>query len=542
METLKGRPLGEFHEALRDYLDKKISETEFKNRRTLWGLHRSLDGSFMLRFRFGAGGLTAFQARQVSRFIRRWVPSGRAHITTRRNLQVYDIALESMGKALEDANWGELSTYQAGGAVVRSLAMCERAGYCLDQVADPRPLSIALEEWLENNAMALPRKVKVAFSGCGRDCAFTIAHDFGLVAVRNAQGELGYRFLVGGGLGSQPHLAKEMEAFVPEKEAGPLLVAAIMAFRKLGAGRPRVKARLKFLLDEIGVEPFRKAVYETKASNFPKPRPIQPEWDDAAQCCSDGGQGDFLKWKKSNVLPTLYPQRFSVTVKVAGGWVSGRQLELMAETADFFSNGRFNLTSEQNILFPAVSGAALVSIYKKLQAIGLEKEGAGRIGDFTSCPGKDYCRGAQGYGLASELEGPLEEAVGKLPEEAREGTVKVSGCLNQCGRSALASLGLAGDWKQEAEGPKRIVHLFLGGGVYEKGSRMARYAGWIPLDRIGTFLLEFSGDFSKQRKEGETFRDYCLRISKDPTSLLAKGIVRDENAINQAGIQFEGEC
>jgi len=214
----------------------------------------------------------------------------------------------------------------------------------------------------------------------------------------------------------------------------------------------------------------------------------------------------------------------------------------MAETADFFSNGRFNLTSEQNILFPAVSGAALVSIYKKLQAIGLEKEGAGRIGDFTSCPGKDYCRGAQGYGLASELEGPLEEAVGKLPEEAREGTVKVSGCLNQCGRSALASLGLAGDWKQEAEGPKRIVHLFLGGGVYEKGSRMARYAGWIPLDRIGTFLLEFSGDFSKQRKEGETFRDYCLRISKDPTSLLAKGIVRDENAINQAGIQFEGEC
>jgi sulfite reductase beta subunit-like hemoprotein len=382
----------------------------------------------------------------------------------------------------------------------------------------------------------------VALSDCGKDCAFAIAHDFGLVAVRNPLGEPGYRFLAGGGLGRHPHRAKEMESFVPEKEAGSLLISAIGAFQKLGVGRQRAKARLKFLLDEIGIEPFRKEARENPGEVLPESQPLQENWNDAAQELSTGGNEDFLRWKNANVLSTVYPGRFSVTVQVPGGWLTGEQLNQIAEIVDFYSNGRFKLTSEQNILFPALSGAALGSVFQKLTAAGLAGNGVGRISDFTACPGKDHCRGSEGYSLASEIEGFLREEISHLPEEILKGSVKVSGCLNQCGRTGLASFGLAGDWWLEAEGPRRIAHLFLGGGVYEKGSRLARYAGWVHADQLGQFLKDFFEDFRTRRQDGETFKDYCLRVSEDTSRSWAKEVVRMDKLSDQAGFQFEGEC
>jgi len=542
MDNHKQHHWGEINQAIHDYADKKINDAVFRKRRILWGLHQSPNGSYMLRFRFAEDGLTSSQARQMSHFIRKWIPSGKTHITTRRNLQVYGINLGTSALALADANSEGLSTYQSGGMVVRSVALCERAGYCLKQTADSRPLTHALENWLGTQSLELPRKLKIAISGCAKDCAFAIVHDFGLVAVRNPQGETGYRFLAGGGLGRKPHRAKELESFVPEKEAGSRLVAAIGAFRKLGAGRPRAIARLKFLLDEIGVEKFRKAAGEISVNHFTEQPAFSENWHDAAQDIPEGGSENFLKWKKANIVPTNYPGRFSATVQVPKGWITGDQLNRVAEIADFYSDGRFKLTSEQNILFPALSGAALEPVFQRLEAAGLAGSGVNRIWDFTSCPGKDYCRGSEGYSLASDIEGFLAEEISRLPEEAQEGGIKVSGCLNQCGRTGLASFGLAGDWRLEEQGPRRIAHLFLGGGLYENGSRMAKYAGWIHMDQFGTFLREFFEDFRTQRREGETFKEYCLRASEDTSRSWARGVVRMDKLSDQAGFQFESEC
>jgi sulfite reductase beta subunit-like hemoprotein len=181
-------------------------------------------------------------------------------------------------------------------------------------------------------------------------------------------------------------------------------------------------------------------------------------------------------------------------------------------------------------------------VYEKLKAVGLGRAGVGQVGNFTSCPGKEHCKGAQGYSFASEVQGPLEEMSETFPEDVLEGTVRISGCLNQCGRTSLASLGLAGDWKRDADSQKRVVHLFLGGGVYEEGSRIARYAGWVQLERLENFVREFSGRFRELRKEKEDFGHYCLRASEDRSLLPGSGFVQEGKFSDQSGPGFEGEC
>lgn len=397
---------------------------------------------------------------------------GCGHFTTRQNVQFNWIALDRSADVMDLLASVDMHGIQTSGNCIRNITTDALAGIAVDEVTDPRPFAEILRQWstLHPEFSFLPRKFKVAISGAPEDRAATAWHDVGLHLLRNAQGELGLRVLVGGGMGRTPVIATVLREFLPWQQMLNYLEAVLRVYNRFGRRDNIYKARIKILVKAEGqrfideVEAEYQAIIENDgaahtltqleldriSSGFAAPaqadEPITPEGDDSA---AGRHEPQFVRWLQRNVELHRNPALRAVTLSFkrpgqAPGDATAEQLEQAAELAERFSAGQARVTHEQNLLLPWVRVDQLPRLWQEARRYGLARPNIGLLTDLIACPGGDFCA------LANARSLPLAEALAQRYQDLDEledlGPIDfhISGCINSCGHHHSGHIGILG--------------------------------------------------------------------------------------------------
>jgi sulfite reductase beta subunit-like hemoprotein len=404
------------------------------------------------------------------------------------------------------------------------------AGVCADEPFDVTPYAAAYSRYFVRHpfTQALPRKWKTAFSGCERDCSITAIHDMGFIP-KIVDGKKGFKLLTGGGTSIMPRIAPTLAEFVPVEEYLKVTEAAIRVFHRSDELRKnKMKARIKFFIDRIGMDEFRGMVEEEMQQQWAQksfdPTSLLFLDDEAVDAPSLDGQysvkargGEYDKWVESNVRSQKQAGYKAVTVKLPLGDIQAEQFPQLAELSRKYAGGRARITQQQNLTFRWVPEAALSELYDELNKIGLGDSGAHEITDVVSCPGTDSCK----LGITSSM------GLGRVVGEALEGVdssdplirkmhVKMSGCPNGCGQHHIADIGFHGAAAKAPGGQVPAYEMFLGGSYEDGDTRIGlRVKTKVPAKRIPEALKVVMGHYQKNRNEGEPFKDYVARVGPE---------------------------
>jgi len=464
------------------------------------------------------------------------------HVTTRQDIQLHFVHIEDTPDLMRRLASVGITTREACGNSVRNVTACQYAGVCNDQTFDVTPYAHAAAMFLlgHDDVQDFGRKLKPAFSGCkDNPCGLTTFHDIGCIAkVQNVNGEpkRGFEFYVGGGLGAVPHPAKLLEEFVPEEELLPMMQAVCRIFARFGERENRSRARLKFLVNKLGIEEFTRLVKEERTKLRPDPRwtafledlggldekPLRPGSELAA-----GGDESFVAWFKTNARPQAQPGYSCAIVTLPLGDFTPDQGRVMADLAREFTNCSLRFTADQNMLFRWVSNADLPALFARLDAAGLGASGAETISDITSCPGTDTCKLgiASSRGLAGELRKQLS-LVQDMPPAAQSLHIKCSGCFNSCGQHHVADIGFLGVARNVSG--RRVPHfqLVVGGQWTENAGAYGLAIGAIPAKRVPEAVDRLTKAYAEGRQEGENYRQYVERVGKKRVRQLIEDLTQ----------------
>lgn len=510
-----------FDEFVRRFWKGELSPEEFKQFRLQNGVYgQSQEGAHMMRVKVPAGGLTAAQLDMLAELAGR-TPRGIGHVTTRQNLQFHFVKLEEVAELLEKINASGLTTREACANTVRTLTACHRSGVCAGEAFDVSPYAVAASRFFLRNPMnqSLPRKMKMSFSGCREDCALPSIHDIGAVAALK-DGARGFEVYIGGGLGAQPRQARLLEPFTPAEDLIPALAAIVRVFDRHGNREQRSLARLKFCVEKLGFEEFRRLVLKDRerlrpalAGQFPALEgwtESAPERDCPALAPDGPADPEYGRWLASNVLLQKQPGYALVHVRLTLGDITAAQLQAVAEIARRRSNGTIRTSIQQNLAIRWVRVEALREVHAALRAAGLAAPGAERLVDVTSCPGADTCqlgitssRGMARHLTAALAAGPFGELDGMR--------VKISGCPNSCGQQQLASIGLFGGAKKFGERLVPTYQLMLAGSERAFGQAALK----IPAANVPGLVQHLSALYAAERRDGEGFDGFARRYGLD---------------------------
>ena len=374
------------------------------------------------------------------------------------------------------------------------------------------------------------RKVKIAFSGCKHEaCGLTNFHDIGCIArLREVDGrvERGFEYYVGGGLGSVPHMAQLIADFLPEAELLPLTQAVSRVFARLGEKENRARARLKFLVKKLGVDEFKRLVFEERGKLRPDPRwtayldhlshADETAFLPASSQLAESAAARFQLWCRTNVKPQKQPGYVTATVTLPLGDFTPTQGRHLAELARRFAETSLRTTVDQNLLFRWVPVSELPELYAELYRLGLADPGANAISDITSCPGTDTCKLgiSSSRGLAGELRRRLLPVVDALPPDAAALHIKCSGCFNSCGQHHVADIGFLGVSRNV--GGRRVPHfqLVIGGELTANGRSYGLAIGAVPSKRVPDLVTRLTNTFIQDKLADETFAQFVTRTGK----------------------------
>jgi len=355
-------------------------------------------------------------------------------------------------------------------------------------------------------------------------------HDLGVIAkIREADGreQRGFEVYVGGGLGTVPYQAKLYSEFLPVEELLPLTIAIARVFTKYGEKRNRNKARIKFLVHQLGIEEFRRRVEEERTE-----LPFDPAWEQALAAVpayeekpkreaglveiEPAGPDGFAAWKRTNVYAQRQPGYSTVTVALPLGDITAPQLRRLADIARKYVNETVRTTVEQNFVLRWVSDTDLAAVYEELAAAHLEEASANTIADITACPGTDTCKLgiASSRGLAAELRARIAERGAEIDEAVRGLHVKISGCFNSCGQHHVADIGFYGVKRNKNGYEVPHFQVLLGGQWEENAGAYGLAIGAVPSKRIPETVDRITGRYLAGRREGEAFQAFIKRIGK----------------------------
>ncbi|MGB5041997.1 MAG: nitrite/sulfite reductase, partial [Nitrospira sp.] len=470
-----------------------LSTDIFKPFRLQYGIYgQRQPGVQMVRIKIPFGGLTANQLRQVADLADQYA-TGVGHVTTRQDIQLHFVELKHVPEMMRLMASVGLTTREACANTVRNVTACHLAGVCQGEVFDVTPYAKTVAYHLLRNPLnqSLPRKFKIALSGCRQDCALTPIHDIGLLAAKRADGTIGFRMVAGGGLGSTPRMAQVLREFTPMDELLPTIEAVIKVFDTLGNRKNRNKARMKFVIEKLGFDEFKRrweAAYAAMGYAVPTHEPIKLlDYADApplmmptkAGVLSNGhgnGSGDgavslngqvsaFQAWRRTNVVPQRQAGFVTAAIKLPMGDLTGDQMWVVADLAERYSNGNIRTTINQNMVIRWIPEGRLEEFYQELMQHSLGDPGAELVEDIIACPGTDTC----GLGITSSkgMARALAEVfpAGQVPEDLRDVSVKISGCHNSCAQHHIATIGLHGVGKRLGEHTAPHYELHLGGHV-----------------------------------------------------------------------------
>ena len=529
--------IAKFDRMLEAYLEGRLDEDVFRVVRLNNGVYGQRQGgrNQMVRIKAPYGSITPEQLEALAEIADTY-SRGWGHLTTRQNIQFHFVELERVPRLLRDLARVGLTTREACGDTVRNITGCHLAGACPFEVLDISPWAeAAFRHFLHHPyAQRLPRKFKINFSGCMTDCGQAMFNDIGVVAVArplpDGTTEAGFRVFIAGGLGANPHPAKALEEFTPREQLLATLEAVLRTFDHYGNRDNKLRARLKWLVDTMGIDELRERVLKerkllTASSSWPGgiPAVVRELGDVPAGVAAHVsptpvgtpvtlrlGPGDpYKRWESANVVIGVAKGTGSALAYARLGDVTSAQFRgLAAVQRDMGATIR--VTNRQNLVFRDLTADQLPELYRRLETIGMAEPGAELARDVVSCPGADTCNLAvtQSRGLADEIGKALESAgladVGGV-------RVNISGCTNSCGQHHTADIGFHGVERRANGRPAPGYQLLLGGHIGKTEIEFGQRALRLPAKACAEATVRIVGRFADERRAGEDFSAWLER-------------------------------
>jgi sulfite reductase beta subunit-like hemoprotein len=521
--------ISRFEERVQQLRSGAITEAEFRPFRLKHGTYGQRQPGFqMLRVKIAAGVLRPAQLRVLADIANDF-STGRGHLTTRENIQFHFVKLENVPAAMRLLADAGLTTREACGNTVRNVTACPVAGICSGEAFDVTPYALGVSRYLLRHPdfHDLPRKFKIAFSGCENDgdCAVAGIHDIGLIAqVRGANGTArrGFKVLVGGGLGSLPTEAAVLFEFLPEEELLPTIEAILRVFTETGNRKNKLLARLKYVLRAKGIEEFRRLVAEKRkvsqvpAEVFAVPCPIQPALVTIAATPlthtlgRSGADREYDRWAEHNLMSQRQAGYGGVWIKLSAGTFHSNQMRGLADILEKNELTGVRIAVNQDLVIPWVPFDRVRAVYDELRLLDLATPGARTISDVTGCPGATTCN----LGITRSLtlaEVLSRELNGYDDPEIQKLRIKISGCPNSCGHHHIADIGFYGNVRKINEQQAPYYQMLLGGKVDANGVRFARQIMSVPARPIPAILRELLAFYQQDRLPGESFSAWVIR-------------------------------
>ena len=502
----------------------------------------------MIRVKIPGGIITTEAMDVLGEFSEKFAPLGKGHITTRENFQFHHVPLDECPDALRLLGTAGLSTREACGNVVRNVVGAPTAGICASEVFDPTPYLAAFVRFAVRHPLtqAFPRKFKSAFTGCDdHDHVAAAIQDLTYVSqIRTEDGveKRGFKVFVAGGTSIMPRLAKPLYEFLPEEDFLRLSLAIFTVFNNADMLRKnRMMARLKVLVDKIGLDEF-KTLVEAELEKIglidPKPfmnveemmRETPPELVASYTNGANGG-GDFAVWRNTNVEAQKQEGYFAVHVKPERGNITADQFHGLADIMRKYTGGRARTSQEQNLVLRFIPEQMLHDVFDQLVEIGLAEANANSISNVVSCPGTDSCKLGitSSMGLAGALKKEIESWDNLLEDEGvNDIRVKMSGCPNGCGLHHIANIGFHGAATKGADGEQIPAYeMFLGGNYGDVnvqdsriGTRIPRIK--IPAKSVPGVLKNVVSYYKDNRADSEKFNDFLDRVGLETVTEVAE--------------------
>jgi len=528
-------------------IDGEVTENEFKPLRLQNGLYMQLH-AYMFRIAIPYGVLSSKQVRKLAHLARSY-DRGYGHITTRQNIQFNWPQLEAIPTMLDELASVQMHAIQTSGNCVRNITSDPFAGVAPDELEDPRPYCELLRQWstFHPEFAFLPRKFKIAVTGTpSQDRAAIRFHDIGVRIVNNEAGERGFEVWAGGGMGRTPFIGQIVRPFVRYNDLLAFVESILRVYNRYGRRDNKFKARIKILVDELGIEEFRRRVEEDFArSTNPalqleraevdrvtasfRPPPYEPEssarGDAAALAERTSNDAAFARWRKTNVLSHKVPGYDIVVLSlkhpdIPPGDISDTQLDRVAELADRYSFGEVRTTHTQNMVLTDVRDADLCELYDKLVALDMATPTFRLLGDIIACPGLDYCAlaNARSIPLSLELAKRFENI--DYQEDVGPCSIKISGCINACGHHHVGNIGILGINKNGEE----VYQLMLGGHDSDSASIGKILGPALREDQVADAVEKVLSKYLDTRNGAdETFLECYRRLGPDPFKEAAYG-------------------
>ncbi len=527
--------VAQYRDQVRRRLSDELIEDEFRILRLQNGLYLQRH-AYMLRIAVPYGLLASRQVRMFAHIARKY-DRGYGHFTTRQNIQFNWIKLEESPDILAELATVEMHAIQTSGNCIRNTTSDELAGVAADEIVDPRPYAEMIREWstFHPEFAYLPRKFKIAISGSAQDRAATAVHDIGLHVIKNEAGEVGFRVLVGGGMGRTPILGSQIRDFLPWQHAMSYLEAILRVYNQYGRRDNIYKARIKILVKAIGPEEFARQVeaewqdikdgpatlteeeLQRVAHYFTAPAyatlpAVDVEFEQKK--ATDKG---FANWLKRNVKDHKVPGYAAaiLSLKKTGvppGDITADQLDFVADLADRYSFSELRVTHEQNLVLADVKQSELYALWQEAKAHGLATPNIGLLTDIICCPGGDFCS------LANAKSIPIAQAIAErfddidFQHDIGDIELNISGCINACGHHHVGNIGVLGVDKDGAE----WYQVSLGGAQGNHSSIGKIIGPSFSAHQMPTVIDRLLQVYVKQRIEDERFIDTVRRVGVVP--------------------------
>ena len=527
--------VSEFRDQVARRLSGELTEEEFRPLRLRNGLYLQLH-AYMLRIAVPYGVLSPRQLRQLAMIGRKW-DRGYGHFTTRQNLQFNWVKLVDIPDVLNALAEVEMHCIQTSGNCVRNVTADPYAAAAVDELEDPRPWCEILRQWstLHPEFNWLPRKFKIAISGAAEDRAATAFHDIGLRIVRGPNGENGFRVLVGGGMGRTPYVGQSIREFLPKEHLLSYVESILRVYNLLGRRDNLHKARIKILVNALGIDKFREAVEadweatHRSAIDLPEDErrrimsyfapPDLPERSARDQTLAARRESDpvFANWYRHNVLPHREPGYASVVISLkepgrTPGDASSDAMDFVADLTERFGHGEARVNYTQNLILPHVARAGIVELYEALADTGLATGNNELLGDMICCPGLDYCNlaNARSIPIAKEIAKRFEDPARQ--EEIGDLRLNMSGCINACGHHHSGNIGILGVDKKGTE----LYQITLGGSPKDDAAVGTIIGPGFRAEKVPEVIDTIVDTYVTNRHEGESFLETWRRVGAVP--------------------------
>ncbi|HEY2509715.1 MAG TPA: nitrite/sulfite reductase [Polyangiaceae bacterium] len=519
-----------FVEMLGKFESGEITTEQFRMFRLLRGVYGQRQSDVqMLRVKIPFGRLFPEQLDALADVGERY-SRGYGHITTRQNVQFHFVKMSDAEAALRRLDEAGLTTREACGNSVRTVTACEVASVCEGAAFDVTPYAEAVTRMFLRHPLSssLPRKFKIAFSGCANDCAYGAINDLGFVATVK-DGQRGFKVLAAGGLSTTPQAAIVLHDFVPAGEISRVGEALLRVFHALGNRENKHRARLKYVLRKLGEAGFREAYAKQRDAvaaeaiaelvEAPQPRttPAPPVALPDAAPRTPG----YLAWKASAVFQQKQAGYAAVYLRLPLGDVTCPQFRELGKLATRFGDGSLLLSIDQNLVIPWVDVRSLAALHAELVALDLAHLDRDTVKDVMSCPGAESCNLAVtgSRSLARAIEERVDDAAVRALQGFAKTDIKISGCPNSCGQHHVADLGFHGAAKTTNGVTVPMYQLHLGGGVDERGARFGKQVVKLIARRVPDAVVELLKLFETDRLENEEPATFFQRV--DPKRVVA---------------------